>query len=111
MIVDVLKRQTDNRNFLVSLVRMMSPGSALGITVPANDRLWSHGTKRWAMFVDDNVAPLACLSGLPLEVRETSYLFPEMVRLAHAEEAITFNHVQFLRRRECRVPGFARLRE
>lgn len=82
VLLDVLEHQSDDRLFLEELFRKASPGTLILITVPALMLLWSqwdvalHHFRRY-----DKGMLLRCLRGLPVEVREISYLFPEMVPL------------------------------
>jgi hypothetical protein len=79
-LLDVLEHQEDDRAFLESLCAKMEPGTTLILTVPALQMLWS----RW----DDALGHcrrytreslLSVLRTVPLEVREVSYLFPELL--------------------------------
>ena len=81
-LLDVLEHQRDDKAFLAELVSKMSPGSTLLLTVPALASLWS----RWDVALGhfrryDKPSLSAVVEGLPLIVRETSFLFPEMVPL------------------------------
>jgi hypothetical protein len=79
-LLDVLEHQEDDRAFLANLCGKMEPGTTLILTVPALQALWS----RW----DDALGHcrrytreslLSVLQTAPLEVREVSYLFPELI--------------------------------
>jgi hypothetical protein len=82
-LLDVLEHQSDDRAFMEDLVAKMAPGSVLLLTVPAFQSLWSRWDEALGHFRRyDKDTLAACLEGLPLEVTEMSYLFPEMVPLA-----------------------------
>ena len=82
-LLDVLEHQHDDKGFLRELVAKMQPGSTLLLTVPALQDLWSPWDQALGHFRRyDKASLLACTSGLPLTVLETSFLFPEMVPLA-----------------------------
>lgn len=81
--LDVLEHQPDDRCFLTQLVDKMRPGATLLLTVPSGQRLWSQ----WDVSLGhyrryDRPSLLQCTEGLPLDVRELTYLFPELVPLA-----------------------------
>jgi hypothetical protein len=81
-LLDVLEHQQDDRAFLSALVEKMPRGSTLLLTVPALPSLWSQ----WDVALGhirryDKASLLACTTGLPLTVHDTSFLFPEMVPL------------------------------
>ena len=82
-LLDVLEHQADDRQFMADLVARMETGAGLLLTVPAGEHLWSQ----WDVSLGhvrryDPQSLLECLDGLPLEVHEVSYLFPELVPLA-----------------------------
>jgi hypothetical protein len=82
VLLDVLEHQEDDRTFLADLVAKMPSGSMLLLTVPALQRLWSPWDVALGHFRRyDKESLRASLEGLPLEVHELSYLFPEMVPL------------------------------
>jgi len=82
-LLDVLEHQQDDRAFLATLVKKMEPGSRLLLTVPALQKLWSSWDVALGHFRRyDKPSLLACLEGLPLNVDEMSFVFPEMVPLA-----------------------------
>ncbi len=82
-LLDVLEHQRDDREFMAELVAKMAPGSMLLVTVPAFQHLWSQWDVALGHFRRyDKASLLSSLEGLPLEVGETSFLFPEMVPLA-----------------------------
>jgi hypothetical protein len=82
-LLDVLEHQEDDRSFMEQLVGKMAPGSKLVLTVPALQSLWSTWDANLGHFRRyDKSALLGCIAGLPLDVDEISYLFPEMVPLA-----------------------------
>ena len=63
----------------------MKPGSTLLLTVPAQQKLWSKWDAALGHFRRyDKRSLLECAQDLPLDILETSYLFPEMVPLAMA---------------------------
>lgn len=79
-LLDVLEHQQDDRAFLRELVAKMAPGATLVLTVPALQRLWSG----WDVALGhyrryDKASLAAAFEGTPLELRELSYLFPEML--------------------------------
>lgn len=81
-LLDVLEHQEDDRTFLAELVAKMRPGATLLLTVPAHQRLWSQwdvALGHFRRYEKDTL--LAVAEDLPLSVRETSFLFPEMVPL------------------------------
>lgn len=83
-LLDVLEHQEDDRSFLEDLVAKMQRGSMLLLTVPAEQKLWSQ----WDVALGhhrryDKTSLLAAASHLRLDIREVSYLFPEMLPLAH----------------------------
>ena len=81
-LLDVLEHQADDRAFLAELVQKMAYGSILIVTVPALNSLWSgwdvalghHRRYDRATFRD-------AIAGLPLQIIELNYLFPEMIPL------------------------------
>jgi hypothetical protein len=79
-LLDVLEHQADDRAFLSELLDKMEPEAALIVTVPALMGLWSE----WDVALGhrrryDKASFRRCVTGLPVEVRELSYLFPEMI--------------------------------
>lgn len=81
-LMDVLEHQADDHRFLAELVARMEPGATLIVTVPALASLWSQwdealGHQRRY----DKPMLRRCCAGLPVELRELSYLFPEMIPL------------------------------
>lgn len=82
-LLDVLEHQADDRTFLLDLVEKMQPGATLIMTVPAFMGLWSRWDVALGHFRRYNKRSLMkCLEGLPVDVVEISYLFPEMLPLA-----------------------------
>lgn len=82
-LLDVLEHQADDRNFLRELLGKMAPGSSLIVTVPALMGLWSG----WDVALGhhrryDRKSFRRALEGVPVQVIELSYLFPEMIPLA-----------------------------
>lgn len=81
-LLDVLEHQEHDRPFCEQLVAKMAPGAQLLLTVPANQRLWSQWDVALGHFRRyDKTSLKACFEGLPVDVQEVSYLFPEMVPL------------------------------
>jgi len=82
-LLDVLEHQADDRRFLAELLERMAAGAMLIITVPALTGLWSG----WDVALGhhrryDRSGLQRALDGLPVQVMEMSYLFPEMIPLA-----------------------------
>jgi hypothetical protein len=82
-LLDVLEHQPDDRKFLRELLAKMASGSTLIVTVPALMGLWSG----WDVALGhhrryDRTSFRRALDGLPVQVIELSYLFPEMIPLA-----------------------------
>ncbi len=79
-LLDVLEHQEDDVHFIEELVAKMEPGSVLLLTVPALPKLWSPWDEALGHFRRYTKASLLeCFNGLPVDVSETSYLFPEML--------------------------------
>jgi SAM-dependent methyltransferase len=79
-VLDVLEHIEDDRQFLAELVSSMKPGATLVVTVPALQGLWSEWHVRLGHHRRYNRARLGALpSGLPLQVHENVYLFPELI--------------------------------
>ena len=81
-LLDVLEHQPDDRSFLNDLVEKMQPGATLIITVPAFMGLWS----RWDVALGhfrryEKRSLMRCFQGLPVDMVELTYLFPEMIPL------------------------------
>jgi methyltransferase family protein len=81
-LLDVLEHQEDDRRFLGDLLKRMAPGTILIITVPALMSLWSG----WDLALGhhrryDRTSLRRAIDGLPVEVMEMSFLFPEMIPL------------------------------
>ena len=82
-LMDVLEHQEDDRAFLADLVDRMDPGAVLVVMVPALRSLWSQWDTALGHFRRYDKAMLRrVIEGLPVELRELSYLLPEMVPLA-----------------------------
>ena len=82
-LLDVLEHQEDDRAFLAELAGRLDPGATLLVTVPAGPRLWSGwdvGLGHYRRY--DRAVFLRAVDGLPLELVELDYLFPELVPLA-----------------------------
>lgn len=82
-LLDVLEHQADDRRFLADLLQRTPAGATLILTVPALTALWSG----WDVALGhhrryDRASLQRSLSGLPVQVMEMSYLFPEMIPLA-----------------------------
>lgn len=79
-LLDVLEHQEDDRGFLAELASKMDSGATLLVTVPSMGFLWSQWDVALGHFRRyDKHSLLEAVRGLPLEVCELSYLFPEMV--------------------------------
>jgi hypothetical protein len=79
-LLDVLEHIEDDRRFLSELTAKMDVGATLILTVPALRRLWSGWDVALGHFRRYDKAMLRALfAGLPVTVREVSYLFPEML--------------------------------
>ena len=79
-LLDVLEHIEDHRGFLEDLTAKMDRGATLIMTVPALLKLWSewdvalgHYRRYDKQMIQDVFA------GLPVRLREVSYLFPEML--------------------------------
>jgi Methyltransferase domain len=82
-LLDVLEHQEDDRAFMAELAGRLDEGATLVVTVPAGRRLWSG----WDVALGhyrryDRPSFRRAVGGLPLEVVELDYLFPELVPLA-----------------------------
>jgi hypothetical protein len=82
-LLDVLEHQPDDHGFLADLLEKMSEGSVLIVTVPALMGLWSG----WDVALGhhrryDRKSFRRAIDGLPVQIMELSYLFPEMIPLA-----------------------------
>jgi hypothetical protein len=82
-LLDVLEHQADDRAFLEDLLHKMGRGSTLIVTVPALMALWSG----WDVALGhhrryDRSSFRRAIAGLPVEIVEMSFLFPEMIPLA-----------------------------
>jgi hypothetical protein len=79
-LLDVLEHQEDDHAFLRELVSKMAPKATLVVTVPAMPRLWSQWDVALGHFRRyDRASLVAAFEGTPVELREVSYLFPEML--------------------------------
>ncbi len=86
-LLDVLEHQVDDHEFMRELLDRMKPGATLMLTVPAMPALWSG----WDVALGHHKrytkrSLRECMRGLPGEVVELSYLFPEMVAPALARK-------------------------
>jgi SAM-dependent methyltransferase len=86
-LLDVLEHQTDDRKFVQELLGRMKPGATLVLTVPALPALWSgwdvalgHHQRYTKRSLRESIR------GLPCELVEISYLFPELVAPALARK-------------------------
>jgi hypothetical protein len=82
-LLDVLEHIEDHRGFLEELTAKMDVGAKLIMTVPALLKLWSE----WDVALGhyrryDRAMVEQVFAGLPVRIREISYLFPEMLPLA-----------------------------
>jgi len=82
-LLDVLEHQADDHGFLGELLQKMARGSTLIVTVPAMMGLWSG----WDVALGhhrryDRASFRRAIGGLPVQVIELSFLFPEMIPLA-----------------------------
>jgi hypothetical protein len=81
-LMDVLEHQEDDRAFMAELAAKMAPGATLLLTVPAMSWLWSDWDAMLGHYRRyDKAALRAAVAGLPLEIVEQGYLFPELVPL------------------------------
>jgi hypothetical protein len=79
-LLDVLEHIEDHRGFLEDLTAKMDPGATLVMTVPALLSLWSEWDVALGHYRRYDKAMIAdVFAGLPVRVREVSYLFPEML--------------------------------
>ena len=82
-LLDVLEHQEDDRRFMAELLDKMPSGASLLLTVPAGQELWSQwdvSLGHHRRYSRDSL--VECFDGLPVHIREVSYLFPELVPLA-----------------------------
>jgi hypothetical protein len=82
-LLDVLEHQEDDHAFMSELAVRLDRGATLIVTVPAGARLWSN----WDVALGhhrryDKASFRRAVAGLPLEIVELDYLFPELVPLA-----------------------------
>ena len=82
-LLDVLEHQEDDRAFVSALAGRLDREATLVATVPAGPALWS----RWDVALGhyrryDRGSFRRVVAGLPLDVLELDYLFPELVPLA-----------------------------
>lgn len=88
-LLDVLEHQADDRSFLAELAGRLDRGTTLVVTVPAESWLWS----RWDVSLGhhrryDRASFRRAVAGLPFDVVELDYLFPELVPLGLARKAL-----------------------
>ena len=79
-LLDVLEHQEDDRAFMDELAGRLDPGATLLVTVPAGPRLWSA----WDVELGHRCrysreSFRRAIDGLPLQIAELDYLFPEMI--------------------------------
>lgn len=82
-LLDVIEHLDDPHSLLEGISSKCRPGTVVIITVPASERLWSQwdvtlGHRR--RYTRQSLSDL--LAGLPLDVAEVSWLFPELVPAA-----------------------------
>jgi hypothetical protein len=81
-LLDVLEHQADDAAFMAELAGRLDDGALLVVTVPAFQRLWSG----WDVALGhhrryERASFRRAVEGLPLEIVELDYLFPELVPL------------------------------
>lgn len=82
-LLDVLEHQKADRSFARELVARTVPGTTIVVTVPALQSLWSAWDEGLGHFRRyDKRTLLEAWRGLPAQVIELSYLFPEMIPAA-----------------------------
>lgn len=82
-LLDVLEHQEDDREFLRDLASKMPPGALLLLTVPAMPSLWSEWDVALGHYRRYRKQTLeTAIDGLPFELEEASYIFPELLPLA-----------------------------
>jgi hypothetical protein len=82
-LLDVLEHQEDDHAFMSELAGRLDRGATLLVTVPAGPSLWSE----WDVALGhyrryDRNSFRRAVAGLPLEIVELDYLFPELVPFA-----------------------------
>jgi Methyltransferase domain len=82
-LLDVIEHVEDDRGLLADLTARTTPGTTFVVTVPAKQRLWSS----WDVALGhhrryERSGLRTLVGGLPLDVLEVSYLFPELVPAA-----------------------------
>ena len=83
VLLDVIEHMQDDKAFVETIVRKMDSSSRLIITVPAFQFFWSPWDEilgHFRRYSKENMREL--LQNLPLTIKESSYLFPEMIPLA-----------------------------
>ncbi|MGN6258499.1 MAG: class I SAM-dependent methyltransferase [Solirubrobacterales bacterium] len=81
-LMDVLEHQEDDRAFMAGLAGRMDPGATLLLTVPAMPWLWSGWDAMLGHYRRYTKAALRhAVAGLPLQIEEQSYIFPELIPL------------------------------
>ena len=84
-LLDVLEHQPDDRAFLGTLFERMPPGARLILTVPALQSLWSSWDAQLGHVRRyDRTSLSNVIAQFPFEVRELTYLFPELLAPAIA---------------------------
>lgn len=83
-LLDVLEHQEDDRQFMRILSEKMNPGALLLLTVPAMPSLWSEWDTALGHFRRYRKSSLDdAVKGLPFEIEEMSYLFPELLPMGY----------------------------
>jgi hypothetical protein len=80
VLLDVVEHMEDDRAFLADVIGRLDAGTTVFITVPALPLLWSSWDEALGhhrRYLKRSMRRL--MDGLPVRIRELSYLFPEMV--------------------------------
>lgn len=94
-LLDVLEHQRGDRAFMSELVERLDSGTTIVVTVPACMSLWSE----WDIALGhyrryDRGSFRRAIEGLPLEVVELDYLFPELVPLGFIRKVRMRRHAR-----------------
>jgi SAM-dependent methyltransferase len=82
-LLDVIEHMANPRDLLAPIADAVKPGALVVITVPALQVLWSSWDRALGHFRRYSKASLRHeIDGLPLEVLESGYLFPELLPAA-----------------------------